>query len=124
MPPVGASPNPCTGNLRLGDVEFGFDKASITERGEQILELAAVKLGACPAVDIAIDGYTDSTGPDAYNQGLSKRRAEAARRFLIDAGVDANRVSSTGFGSSHPLAPNDTAEGRALNRRVELHPAR
>jgi OOP family OmpA-OmpF porin len=124
LPPVGAAPNPCTGNLRLGEVEFGFDKASITESGSQILELAAVKLDACPDVDIAIDGYTDSTGPDAYNKGLSKRRAEAARKFLIEHGVDANRLTSQGFGSSHPVAPNDTEEGRALNRRVELHPAR
>ena len=67
-----------------------------------------------------VDGYTDSVGTDKYNQGLSERRANAVMSHLVDRGVSASRLTATGYGESNPVASNDTAEGRALNRRVEL----
>ena len=65
-------------------------------------------------------GDTDSIGTDAYNQGLSERRAESVRSHLVDRGVSASRLTAVGYGESQPIASNETEEGRALNRRVEL----
>jgi OOP family OmpA-OmpF porin len=67
-----------------------------------------------------VEGHTDNTGSDAYNQALSVRRANAVLKYLVDAGVPASRLSAQGFGESQPVADNDTAEGRAQNRRVVL----
>ena len=69
---------------------------------------------------VRVEGNTDSIGTDAYNQGLSERRAESVRSHLIGRGVSASRLTAVGYGESQPIASNDTAEGRALNRRVEL----
>ena len=67
-----------------------------------------------------MEGHTDATGADNYNQTLSERRANAVMDYLADKGVDASRLSAKGLGESSPIAPNDTRDGRALNRRVEL----
>jgi outer membrane protein OmpA-like peptidoglycan-associated protein len=71
-------------------------------------------------VNVIVEGHTDSTGSDAYNQALSQRRADAVLNYLVRKGVPANRLTARGFGKSSPVASNDTREGRALNRRVEL----
>jgi OOP family OmpA-OmpF porin len=67
-----------------------------------------------------VQGYTDSRGSDALNQDLSQRRAEAVRAYLVRRGVPSDRITAQGMGASNPIADNDTAEGRADNRRVEL----
>ena len=67
-----------------------------------------------------IGGHTDSTGEDAYNMGLSQRRAESVRSYLVSKGVKASRLEAKGYGETKPVASNDTNEGRAKNRRVEL----
>jgi len=121
LPPVGAG-DPCTGNLRLPDVEFEFDRDRLTSESEEILGRVARRLASCAEVPIQVDGYTDSIGASEYNLGLSERRAESARRFLIQQGIEPDRLTARGFGSNHPLVPNDTPEGRAANRRVEMHP--
>jgi OOP family OmpA-OmpF porin len=73
-----------------------------------------------PQTTTTVEGYTDSVGSEAYNQQLSQRRADAVRQVMVDEyGVAADRVSAVGEGESDPVASNDTAEGRALNRRVE-----
>ena len=69
---------------------------------------------------MVIEGHTDSTGPDGYNQGLSERRAEAVQGYLVDHGVSPSNLSTVGYGEAQPVADNSTREGRALNRRVEL----
>ena len=69
---------------------------------------------------VEIGGHTDSLGSNAYNQKLSQRRAESVKTYLSERGVDANRMEVKGYGEAEPVAPNDTAEGRELNRRVEL----
>ena len=67
-------------------------------------------------------GFTDSIGSAEYNQALSLRRAEAVYRYLVNQGVDPERLTVEGFGKTNPVASNDTEAGRAQNRRVELHP--
>jgi OOP family OmpA-OmpF porin len=71
-------------------------------------------------VAVIAEGHTDSIGSDAYNQKLSEQRAESVRRYLVNGGIEAGRISTEGFGESRPVASNQTADGRAQNRRVEL----
>jgi outer membrane protein OmpA-like peptidoglycan-associated protein len=69
---------------------------------------------------VRIEGHTDATGPDAYNQGLSQRRAKSVLNYLVGKGVASSRLQSVGLGESQPVASNATREGRALNRRVDF----
>ena len=69
---------------------------------------------------LIIEGHTDATGPDAYNMKLSKARANAARSYLIEQGIESSRLEATGYGETKPIATNKTKEGRAENRRVEF----
>ncbi len=101
-------------------VNFDFDKSEIRPDASVILDEAASILSGKPDVQIRVEGHTDATGPEAYNQGLSERRADSVRKFLVEKGIGAARLTSVGFGESNPIATNDTREGRALNRRVEL----
>jgi OOP family OmpA-OmpF porin len=116
--------DPCAQVIRLRGVNFDFDKATIRSDAAVILDEAAVLLGeaieACPSRRVAVEGHTDATGPDAYNQGLSERRAASVRDYLVRKGADAGKLETAGYGESRPIAGNETREGRALNRRVEL----
>ena len=71
-------------------------------------------------LQLAIEGHTDSVGTDLYNQGLSERRAESVRAYLVDQKFSSASVGATGLGEGQPVASNDTATGRQQNRRVEL----
>jgi OOP family OmpA-OmpF porin len=74
-----------------------------------------------PNIKVEVAGHTDSTGPDAYNQGLSERRAKVVYDYLISKGIDASRlVGPNGYGETRPIDTNDTREGRQRNRRTEL----
>jgi len=118
-PPAPPPPDTC-GRIVLRGVNFGFDSAAIDPASAGVLDVAAEQLNGCPNVAVSVDGYTDSVGTDVYNQGLSERRANAVMGHLVDRGVSASRLTATGYGESNPVASNDTEEGRALNRRVEL----
>ncbi|MCA1793773.1 MAG: OmpA family protein, partial [Desulfobacteraceae bacterium] len=86
------------------------------------LDQIADVLKTHPQINVKVQGHTDSIGSKAYNDDLSIKRAQAVKTYLMNKGVQEERLSVEGFGFSKPVAPNDTAEGRALNRRVELHP--
>jgi OOP family OmpA-OmpF porin len=119
--PVAPAPPPDScGRIVLRGVNFGFDSAEIDAASAGVLDVAAEQLNGCPNVAVRVDGYTDSIGTDAYNQGLSERRANNVMGHLVDRGVSATRLTATGYGETSPVASNDTEEGRALNRRVEL----
>lgn len=109
--------------LTLTGVNFKFDSSRIEPASEQILNQAVEALNNASSVNVRIEGHTDSTGSDAYNQSLSERRANAVRDYLVDHGIDGARLTTEGKGESQPVASNDTADGRYQNRRVEFHVA-
>lgn len=106
--------------VTLGDVLFAFDKAELSPQAAPRLDKLARFLTQFPDRKMLIEGYTDSVGADAYNLSLSERRAQAVRDALVQRGVDSARISARGYGKAHPVADNGSADGRAMNRRVEI----
>ena len=106
--------------IELEGVNFDFDKATIRPEGKAILNGAAALLQKHNRVVVEVAGHTDSIGSEEYNQGLSERRANAVKDYLVAQGVTATRLTARGYGELRPIASNDTEEGRAENRRVEL----
>jgi OOP family OmpA-OmpF porin len=100
------------------DLLFEFNSARI--RDTYVLDEAAKILLAEPGITGEIRGHTDSVGPEAYNMTLSQRRADAVLEYFVSKGVSPSRLRAVGYGETKPIASNDTDEGRALNRRVEL----
>ncbi|HEX7338591.1 MAG TPA: OmpA family protein [Rhodanobacteraceae bacterium] len=104
-----------------GETKIGPTLKQPTSASLDILQQAVDTLQRYPDVKVAIDGYTDSVGTDAYNQKLSQRRAQIVYNYLTSHGIDASRLEGpTGFGEADPIATNKTADGRAQNRRVEM----
>jgi len=120
--PVEAAPPPVPTKEKivLRGVHFDFNKANIRDDAKPILNQAAETLKEHGNITVTVEGHTDSIGTEAYNQKLSVRRADAVRDYLAAQGVDASRMTVVGKGESDPVASNDTADGRAQNRRVEL----
>lgn len=106
--------------LVLEGVNFAVNSADLTTADKQILERIALALKDWDQVEVEIAGHTDSTGSATYNEDLSQRRADSVRDFLVEEGIDSDRLETKGYGEEAPIADNDTAEGRAKNRRVEL----
>jgi len=99
---------------------FGFDSADLRPEARENLQTLAESLRDYPNTDVMVVGHTDAQGSDAYNQGLSERRAGSAANYLISQGVPRNRITMMGKGESEPVASNDTEAGRQQNRRVEV----
>ncbi|HSO46527.1 MAG TPA: OmpA family protein [Rhizobiaceae bacterium] len=128
--PVAAAPEPAplapvaepvpVATLVLEGVNFEFDKAVIRPQYHAILDQNIVALKEWGDVDVEVAGHTCSIGTEEYNLGLSLRRAEAVRNYLVSKGVSADRLTVRGYGESRPAVSNATPEGRAQNRRVEL----
>ena len=104
----------------LRGVHFDFDKATIRADARPVLDEAIRILGQEGLIAVIAEGHTDAIGSTEYNQKLSERRADAVRRYLVNGGIEPGRIRTEGFGESQPVASNDTADGRAQNRRVEL----
>jgi len=100
---------------------FNVDKADIKPASEAGLDRIASVLKRYPKTMITVAGHTDNTGHAEYNQKLSERRANAVKFALAEQGIAGDRVSAMGFGADRPVASNETPQGRAENRRVELH---
>lgn len=104
-----------------GNVHFEVGKAILKPEGEKLLDEIAQVLQGNPQVEhVRIEGHTDSDGGVEFNQILSQDRADAVRRYLIRKGIAASRLTAVGYGQTRPVATNDTAAGRAQNRRVEF----
>jgi OmpA-OmpF porin, OOP family len=99
---------------------FDFDKSTIKPQGKSQLDALLSKLKTLNWTAMTVVGHTDSTGPAAYNQGLSERRADSVKSYLVGQGLPAAAIQASGQGESAPVADNATAAGRAQNRRVEV----
>jgi OOP family OmpA-OmpF porin len=102
------------------NVLFDFDKSDIKPKYHNEIKRVADYMNAYPWEKATLEGHTDSKGTDAYNEKLSQRRVDAVQKYLVEKfGISADRLKAVGYGESKPIATNDTAEGRQLNRRVQ-----
>ena len=106
--------------VNLSDVLFDTASSTLKPGAREKLARVSGILVSHDGLRLAVEGHTDSVGTDAYNQGLSERRAESVRAYLVDQKFAAGSIGATGFGEGQPVATNDTASGRQQNRRVEL----
>ncbi len=120
-PPPPAPPKPTTEKVTFAaDALFDFDKSVIKPEAKAKLDDLVSKLAGVNLEVIVAVGHTDSIGTDQYNLGLSARRANAVKQYLVSKGIEANRIYTEGKGEKQPVADNRTADGRAKNRRVEI----
>jgi outer membrane protein OmpA-like peptidoglycan-associated protein len=106
--------------LTLGDVLFATAKADLSSGANGTLNKLVAFLNKYPDRTVEIQGYTDSVGSEDYNLGLSQRRADSVRSYLVGQGIGSGRLVTSGKGMSSPVAGNDTSSGRQQNRRVEV----
>lgn len=106
--------------ITLGDVLFDTGKADLKGAATANLNKLTEFLTQYPDRSVVIEGHTDSVGSDSYNQLLSQNRADSVKTFLLKQGIAANRLTAYGKGKSSPVASNDSASGRQMNRRVEI----
>jgi outer membrane protein OmpA-like peptidoglycan-associated protein len=106
----------------LERIQFEFARAELKPESHQILDAVAKIMRAHPEIrGVRIEGHASAEGSLEFNMKLSKERAEAVRKYLIQAGIPENQLDAEGYGSYRPAAPNDTDEGRERNRRCEFH---
>lgn len=106
--------------ITFGDVLFDLNKAELKPAGKRDVGKLAEFLKEHPERKVMVEGYTDSTGSESYNQQLSERRAQAVRHALVSSGVEIDRIQTVGYGEAFPVASNDSPASRAMNRRVEV----
>jgi outer membrane protein OmpA-like peptidoglycan-associated protein len=105
----------------LKGIHFESGSAALTPDSYPILDEVVRSMLAYPEVRVEIRGYTDSVGSASYNLGLSQRRADSVKQYLVNAGIDPARMAAKGYGEADPVGSNDTPGGRASNRRIEFH---
>ncbi|HEY2829921.1 MAG TPA: OmpA family protein [Thermoanaerobaculia bacterium] len=103
------------------DVLFDFNSAGLRSMSRESLREMAGVFDKYPRTTIRVEGYTDSIGTASYNERLSERRAESVSGYIENLGIRGSRIRSIGYGESRPRATNNSASGRQLNRRVEIH---
>ncbi len=101
-------------------INFAYNSATVQPQFQRTLDQVADVLGEYNRTYVDVYGHTDSTGSDSYNQGLSERRAQSVANYLAGHGVESARIGTRGFGETQPIASNETEDGRASNRRVEI----
>jgi outer membrane protein OmpA-like peptidoglycan-associated protein len=106
--------------ITIGDVYFAVNRAELTPDGMRKIQNLADYMKQATARTVLVEGYTDSTGTSAHNMDLSNRRAESVATALASMGVGRDRIATRGYGEAYPVAGNDTAANRQLNRRVEI----
>ncbi len=106
--------------LQVENIEFETAKSTLTPKGVATVDKLAEILKRYPDIRVEIGGHTDSDGNDAFNMRLSQERVDNVKKELVKRGVDGNRIIAKGYGETQPIAPNDTAENKQRNRRVEI----
>jgi outer membrane protein OmpA-like peptidoglycan-associated protein len=123
-PGTAPAPDVCARELARVDVSghilFGTDSAKLDPASFDLLERLAAAARSCNGLRIAIEGHADTEGSAQYNKRLSVRRARAVQTYLINAGMASRQLETIGYGFNRPVAPNDTAENMAKNRRIEF----
>jgi OOP family OmpA-OmpF porin len=109
-----------SGLLAKGKIRFDSGRATIDPDSAGLLDRLIETALRCPSANIEIAGHTDADGEDGFNQALSEKRAQAVTDFLVKAGLPAERFTAMGYGSTQPVAGNDTEEGKAQNRRIDF----
>ena len=118
-------PEGSTVHASFDKIEFEFDSSRLTTDSKVTLDqIASILLNNPTWNTLVVKGHTDSTGPDAYNQGLSERRAVSVKDYLVGKGLNGAAISTVGYGESQPISTNNTAAGRQANRRVEFEIAK
>ena len=118
---VAPAPIPTVSSMSMGaDAFFDFDKSNLKPEGEAKLAALASDMSTVDVQSVDIVGHTDAIGTEQYNQALSERRARSAADFLVGQGVNPGLISTRGMGETQPVATNQTPEGRAQNRRVDI----
>lgn len=107
-------------NMVLQDVNFKFDSEELTSLAMTTLNGVASQLMKNTAAKVLLEGHTDSVGTEQYNLDLSQRRIDSVKAYLVSKGFPFQNIRAVGYGETDPISTNETAEGRALNRRVEL----
>lgn len=102
------------------DVLFPTNSSYLSEQAKEVLNDFVELVKDYPSSNIQVDGHTDATGEEAYNQWLSEKRAESVKKHLTELGISEDRIFTAGYGLSKPVASNKTPEGRQQNRRVEI----
>lgn len=118
--PVAVTEPGQTEKIRLSMIHFDFDKHNIKKIFVPVMDEHVAYLKDRPASTVTVDGHTDYFGSDEYNQKLSERRADAARRYLVEKGIASSRIKIVGYSEHRPMTEDKTPEGRALNRRAEF----
>lgn len=122
MPEPAPAPEPQFEPVVLSsDVTFAFDSSELRPGAESVLNNVAATLRQNPNVRVNIEGHTDAVGSNEYNLGLSQRRADSVRSYLMSRGISGDRMRTAGYGEERPVATNETDQGRAMNRRVEIN---
>jgi OOP family OmpA-OmpF porin len=106
--------------LGKGTIRFESRRSSLDPDSAGLLDRLIETALRCPTANIEVAGHTDSDGDNAANQALSEKRAQAVMDYLVKAGLPAGRFTAIGYGSTEPVAANDTDEGKAQNRRIEF----
>lgn len=104
----------------LQNIQFEYNSSALTEDSQSGIQMLTDFLKRNPDLKVELAGHTDNVGSESYNQKLSADRAEVVRKALVDNGIDETRLMAKGYGSTKPLAPNDSEEHRAMNRRTEM----
>jgi outer membrane protein OmpA-like peptidoglycan-associated protein len=107
-------------SLVLNNIQFKVASAELLKEGKTELNKVANLMKQYPKIEIELSGHTSAEGDAKMNKDLSLKRVESCRKYLSDNGISEDRISVVGYGPDKPIAPNDTEQNRALNRRVEL----
>jgi len=102
------------------DVLFPLNSSYLTDQAKTEIDKLVNLMDDYPSASLIVEGHTDATGTEEYNQWLSEKRAESVKRYAVEKGLDARKIQTKGYGQSKPVAPNNTKEGRQKNRRVEV----
>jgi OOP family OmpA-OmpF porin len=106
--------------IMFEDVHFDFDRFNLRPDALKILDEAVARLQSNPGLNVTIEGHCDSIGTAEYNLALGERRSNSVRDYLVSRGIAANRLRTVSYGEERPIADNNTAAGRAMNRRAHL----